>query len=293
MSRVEEDVNDFECYLNGRMREGKEMVLKVVQSLGSALVYPDSDNIDTNRKLWDCYAREWGPDEKWVQKIACGDDKTTQDIAGSNTNTLHCLGDEWSDTQDLEYVIDHFIHPYLAAPEPVVVAEIGSGGGRVASRVVSSGNVLELHCYDISQEMLKVAQQNMQQKYPNVQYHWLQDATSLPKCESFDFVYAFDVFVHLDLHTMFRYFKAIYQMLKVGGKAFVSTANLLAPRGFERFEAQSKYTVGGFYFVSPEIVQTLVEKSGLKIVSSGQESMDNIYLSRDYLVVVEKPVRIY
>lgn len=37
------------------------MVANLVQSLGSALVYPDAGNFDTNRKLWDNYAAEWEP----------------------------------------------------------------------------------------------------------------------------------------------------------------------------------------------------------------------------------------
>lgn len=206
------------------------MVLKVVESLGSALVYPDSDNVSTNRKLWDSYAKEWGPEERWVQSMA----------SDKENHVIDCLGDEWSCTKDLEYVIERFITPNLG-PQ---VAEIGSGGGRVAQRVCS--RVSELHCYDISQEMLKTAQETMKNE-TNVQYHLIKDAESIEKTDFFDFVYAFDVFVHMDLHTMFQYFKAIRKMLKDGGKAFVSTANLLTPDGWKRFENQSKYSVGGFY----------------------------------------------
>ncbi|CAN0227757.1 unnamed protein product, partial [Ectocarpus sp. 8 AP-2014] len=42
------------------------MVSNLVQSLGSALVYPDAGNFDTNRKLWDNYAAEWEPDARFV-----------------------------------------------------------------------------------------------------------------------------------------------------------------------------------------------------------------------------------
>lgn len=42
------------------------MVSNLVQNLGSALVYPDAGNFDTNRKLWDNYAAEWEPDARFV-----------------------------------------------------------------------------------------------------------------------------------------------------------------------------------------------------------------------------------
>ena len=47
--------------------------------------------------------------------------------------------------------------------------------------------------------------------------------------EQFDFIYCFDVMVHMDVHTMYRYFQCLRGMLKAAGKAFVSTANILSP----------------------------------------------------------------
>lgn len=51
---------------------------------------------------------------------------------------------------------------------------------------------------------------------------------------AFDLVVCFDVMVHMDLHTMYRYFRLIRAMLRPSGAAFVSTANLLAPLGWRR-----------------------------------------------------------
>lgn len=47
--------------LTEKSRQGNEMVANLVKSLGSALVYPDAGNLETNRKLWDNYAAEWEP----------------------------------------------------------------------------------------------------------------------------------------------------------------------------------------------------------------------------------------
>lgn len=46
------------------------MVINLVQNLGSALVYPDPGNLETNRKLWDNYASEWEPTARWVAAAA-------------------------------------------------------------------------------------------------------------------------------------------------------------------------------------------------------------------------------
>lgn len=50
--------------LTEKSKAGNEMVANLVQSLGSALVYPDAGNFDTNRKLWDNYAAEWEPNAR-------------------------------------------------------------------------------------------------------------------------------------------------------------------------------------------------------------------------------------
>ena len=74
----------------------------------------------------------------------------------------------------------------------------------------------------------------------------------------YHFIYSFDVFVHLDLHTIWSYMKTIHRMLLPNGKCFLSTSNLLAPLGWERFSTQDKYTVGGFYFTTPDAMRVRV-----------------------------------
>jgi hypothetical protein len=60
--------------------------------------------------------------------------------------------------------------------------------------------------------------------------------------------YSFDVMVHIDLHTIWKYLLEIRRVLKdETGRAFISTANLEAPGGWERFTKQKEYSVGGFY----------------------------------------------
>ncbi len=52
--------------LTEKSKAGNEMVANLVHSLGSALVYPDAGNFDTNRKLWDNYAAEWEPNARFA-----------------------------------------------------------------------------------------------------------------------------------------------------------------------------------------------------------------------------------
>ena len=104
---------------------------------------------------------------------------------------------------------------------------------------------------------------------------------------AYGFVYCFDVMVHMDAHAMFRCLKRIRSLLKRDGRAFISTSNLLAPDGCRRFEAQEKYSVGGFYCVTPETVRCLVARAGLRGVRDlGEPDASNTYYHRDYLALL-------
>ncbi|CAK0869135.1 unnamed protein product [Prorocentrum cordatum] len=273
-----------------RSKPQNELILQTVRELSAALVYPEPSNVETNRKLWDEYAKAWDTSEEWVRRMAA-------DVGGRE---LGCVGDEWSDEASLTEALDDFLFPHLAALERggegcgAQVCEIGSGGGRVAARV--AGRVGSLTCFDVSMEMLRRAKEALvdRQGLSNVKFVHLTGAgpPDIPARfnTSFDVVYSFDVFVHLDLHTIWQYFCAIHRMLQPGGLAFVSTANIIAPLGWERFQRQRKYSVGGFYFLSPDIARQLACKAGFEVVqeSSSQGDTTNVYYLRDYLCVMRK-----
>jgi SAM-dependent methyltransferase len=249
-------------------------------------VYTDSGNISTNRKLWDNYAKEWDPNREWVKRMAGN--------LSEEEKKLRHVGDEWSDVPSLNQVIREYIEPFVS--KEFQVAEIGSGGGRVTTRVCELDEAPKsIHCFDISKEMLKRAYEAVQgiTSKVDVKFCLLKENSEGLSAErfhnKFDFVYSFDVFVHMDLHTIWKYLNQIRGMLRPKtGKAFISTSNLNAPLGWKRFAKQEKFSVGGFYFVTPDLVRLLIKKSGLKIVKESKIDASNLYYNRDYLVVLER-----
>ena len=161
------------------------------------------------------------------------------------------------------------------------------GGGRVAARVAP--RVARLHAFDVSSSMLALARETLA-GFDNVAFTLLAE----PRFDAalhgtFDFVYAFDAFVHVDLHTMWRYFQQFALVLKPGGRGYVSTGNLMTERGFERFASQAEATQIGFYFMTPDMVRRLLAKAGLAVVRESPEVPGNLLLERDFLVVFERP----
>jgi SAM-dependent methyltransferase len=292
----------FQASLRARERDkpANQLVLRTIRELSAAFVYPEPSNVETNRKLWDEYAGAWegnstggnstggnsgesgGGCPAWLQKMGA-------QVGG---RALVHVGDEWSDEPSLQQVLEEFVFPYLGRRD-LACCEIGSGGGRVACRVAP--RVASLVCFDVSKNMLRAAKAALDASgCTNARYVFLKGdgPASIPPTfdRAFDFVYSFDVFVHLDLHTIWPYFQAIHRMLRPGGHAFVSTANILAPLGWERFARQKKYSVGGFYFLSPDMARALAGRAGFDVVQESKwtEGTENVYYERDFLFVLRK-----
>jgi 2-polyprenyl-3-methyl-5-hydroxy-6-metoxy-1,4-benzoquinol methylase len=279
---------DTEEYLREAAGRGHEMVQQMVQKLSGALIYPDAGNVQTNEKLWDVYASEWCAEAGWVAGMAASNREAKE--------KLENVGDEWAPAAHTRRVVDEWILGEVSVKTQC--CEIGSGGGRIGRMVAP--RVSKLQCFDVSAKMLAAAKSALasQENVAFAQIHG--DASGADAGFSdkqrhyapqhkhaYDFVYCFDVMVHMDAHAMFRCLKRIRSLLKSDGRAFISTSNLLAPDGFRRFEAQEKYSVGGFYFVTPETVRCLVARAGLRVVRDlGEPDASNTYYHRDYLAVL-------
>ena len=242
------------------------------------VVLPRFSNLSVNRRFWDRYARAWDARNPYLDVEHEGAEREAY-IA----EHIAVLGDEWGTPSDVATVLEDFVYPSLQ-PEHTVV-EIGVGGGRIATAVAPV--VAKLYGFDISREMLKRAREAVP---GNVELVLLR-SPDLPRdlAGRVDFAYAFDVFVHLDLHTQWRYLLQLHDVLKPGGRALVHTTNLRAPRGWDRFAQQRRYDVRGHYFVIPELVDLLAERAGFAVVQRSEPTEDNFYYSRDYLALLERP----
>lgn len=255
------------------------VVRRVAGLRGRGKVDP-TDNVAYNRELWDWYADRWKDDVQFR-----GDEADVPDTAMSNEQRLAVLGNEWGTSAEVERILAEFIDPFVT-PESIA-GEIGVGGGRVAAKVAD--RVGELWCFDISARMLERAREHMGER-PGVHFELL-DGARLPEHATgrFDFLYSFDVFVHLDLHTIWKYLNEVERALQSGGRAFLHTSNLTAPTGWANFARQDRYRPQDHYFVTPEVIHTLVSHTGLAFVKESTPEPDSFYLGRDYLFVLEKP----
>ncbi len=264
-----------------RMRLDPAFLLRRVMGSLAQVILESSNRYSAfvNRMFWGAYSRKWRADVVALEVDTGGE--TREEYVRSK---IRMLGDEWGAPADLERVLDEYVFPYLTPDARV--AEIGVGGGRVAAHVAP--RVARLYAFDVSKRMLAHARESLA-AYGNVSYGLLRRA-QLPSelADSLDFVYSFDVLVHVDLHTTWQYIREMHRVLRPGGKAFVHTATLTAPGGWERFAAQDAFSMRGHYFLTPETVRTLAERAGLRVAKESSPDPGNFYLNRDYLAVLER-----
>lgn len=238
------------------------------------------DNLAYNEALWDWYADKWSDEQFRAEQL------THEGRAGAEAGDLVRLGEEWGRLDDAVQVIEEWILPHVTPTS--VVGEIGTGGGRVATRVAP--HVGQFHCFDVSQNMLGLVDKELRAIGVQPHLHHLPTPElARDLAGTFDLLYSFDVFVHIDLHVQWRYVQELARVLKPGGKGFLHTSDLTSRGGWERFAEQPGYRVEGFYFMTPQAVRTLIERAGLRIVAEQSDVAGNFYYDRDYFVLVERP----
>ena len=233
-----------------------------------------ADNFAYNRELWDLHAATW--DEALVRR-------DLRRRAGSAPDSVRVLGEEWGSMEDVRWVVDELIAPNVG-PESTV-AEIGPGGGRLTLQVVD--RVAEIWCFDVSRRMLERLAESLEGRR-NARLVLLREPRLPAADASFDFVFAFDVFVHFDLHMLWRYLGEVERVLRPGGRALIHTTDLSSPLGWQRFAAQDAYRVETHFFVTPETVRALLSHTALAVEQEPAPDPSRPQTLESYIALLRK-----
>jgi ubiquinone/menaquinone biosynthesis C-methylase UbiE len=104
-----------------------------------------------------------------------------------------------------------------------VVLDLGCGVGRVAKYLAPF--VRELHGVDVSENMVRYAKENCRELgNVHIKVNNGKDL-SLYSDGTFDFVYSFLVFQHLEKEDALTYITEVYRVLKNGGRALLQFPN--------------------------------------------------------------------
>lgn len=182
------------------------------------------------------------------------------------------LGDEWNgDDPDREtFIFNSFVAPYLNAGATVL--EIGPGGGKWTVRIAE--RVKRLVCFDVAEEMLKRTRTRCDQAgFNNVEFVLGNGQDFQPLADSsFDFIFSYDVFVHLAPEDTFAYCHEMARVLAPWGLGVCHHALNSVAEGWVRFEQDSEYYRGGvhtqgqYYYYSGDGLRRMYEHCGIPLV---------------------------
>jgi SAM-dependent methyltransferase len=170
------------------------------------------------RATWSRYPQEWATDPALRR--------------GADT-----LGEEWGGPGFADLVVE-LVEPYLGAQ--VDVLELGCGGGKFSGRLAP--RCRSLLCCDISPRMIDHARATLSERGlgENVDFVVLNgvDFSGVPD-ESADFIFSYDVQLHLPPENVFSYMRDARRVLRDNGVFMLHAVNLASDGGMEHFLNQS------------------------------------------------------
>jgi SAM-dependent methyltransferase len=179
-------------------------------------------------------------------------------------------GSQWGDpenftqTPNLAMVKHHFIDPYVFDDRTVL--EIGCGGGRWTKFF---GPAHQVYALDVFDEMLQETKTSYYRANGSDNLILVRgNGTDIPFVPEYsvDYIFTFDVFVHLDIEVIERYLISAKKVLKDTGTMFIHYG--------DKTKYKAKENVG-FSWNSPEIMHKLLKKLGLAIICENTTAFDN------------------
>jgi len=207
--------------------------------------------VEALREAWSRYPGEWQRDERL-------------------SRGAHTLGEEWGGGEFADLLVE-LVAEHLG-PQ-VDVLELGCGGGKFSARLAP--RCRSLLCTDISAEMLEHTRSTLAARElgANVAYAQL-DGVDFSGVEdgSVDFIFSYDVQLHLQPENVFSYMLDARRVLRDGGVLMLHQVRLASPGGMDHFLNQFWFGSwrmdnfdprrrGFMYFMSGEEMRALADAS--------------------------------
>jgi ubiquinone/menaquinone biosynthesis C-methylase UbiE len=235
---------------------------------------------------WAEYAHQWKTDKGFA--LSHIEDPSVR--PEERDKYLETLGDEWGDKASVDQFVEDFVLPHLA--DGAKVLEIGSGGGRVARRIVRRCGFLI--CLDVELEMLRLCRGSVAESTNAAFMISTKDQANIPLASaSLDFVYSFDSLVHLDMRLIFQYMREASRVLKPKAKMVLHFATHETDMGWQHFlsSVNRNERPGGFglfeYMDSHEF-RRMADQAGFTYLNSSLGRTGNFYYERDAIFLLEK-----
>jgi SAM-dependent methyltransferase len=188
---------------------------------------------------------------------------------------VETLGEEWGGPAFADYMVETVAAGDIGLDRDVL--ELGCGGGKFTLRLAPKCR--SLVCTDISPEMIEHTKAGLVERglSGNVRYQVLNgtDFEGIP-ADSVDFIFSYDVMLHLQPQNVFSYLIDARRILRQNGVFMLHQINLSSLGGLNHFLQQYSGDTwkrdfddlrrrGHIYYMSVDQMQTLAAQAGLAV----------------------------
>ncbi len=209
------------------------------------------------------------------------------------------LGEEWGGPEFADFIVD-LVGPYVGPDVDVV--ELGCGGGKFSQRLAPKCR--SLLCTDISPEMIGHTRETLSAcgGGGNVSFLVLNGVDFAGvAAESADFIFSYDVQLHLQMQNVFSYMVDARRVLRDDGVLMVHQINLASEGGMAHFLSQYAADTwkhgfddprrrGHIYFMSVDQMRALAGQAGLFLerIVSDEAEFNHVTAGRDLIGFLRK-----
>ena len=192
--------------------------------------------VDKNRQLWNNY--DWSLyGEEWTEHV--------REYRGLEP-------EQWK-----QALVDGMMRKYIQPGS--VVLEIGPGGGRWTAELAPlAGRLLVA---DITERCLDICRQRFQE-YPHIEYYLIERRLDFIEENTLDYIWSYDVFVHINPSDVSAYIQDFYRVLKPGGIAIIHHSG--------RYPTEKERRQGLRTYMSRDLFARFVAEQGLIMVEQNE-----------------------
>jgi ubiquinone/menaquinone biosynthesis C-methylase UbiE len=214
-----------------------------------------SHTVNENKRLWNRYDWSIGAGEEWTGYA--------QTYKGLDPNT-------WKTS-----LINEMMLKYIKNRSTIL--EIGPGAGRWTEILQKLANRLILA--DISERALSLCRERFR-GLENIEYHLIEGKLDFIDDNVIDFIWAYDVFVHINPTDIEKYIIDFKRILRRGGCAIIHHADKYSDEKFAREKALRSY-------MNARLFAEIVKKDQMEMV---EQNYDLVHIPGDVISVFRKPL---